>query len=183
MGTCDQVDWDAFARAMNRMQPSQQWWASKQQLTSFLTDKTWNSGNYEARTCHQSPETHNHIFWCQAPEAASTRKTGKLDERNKNVPHNTASNFSRSSQLAENQVATNYTTTTVAAQEQANLGWHLALEEVISEKWQEEQVAVWKAFKSRKSNRRWTTALIQCLVDTDMWHHRNEALHESWYNQ
>jgi len=69
----------------------------------------------------------------------------------------------------------------MATQEQANLGWHLALEGIISKKWQEEQVAVWKAFKSRKSSKRWTTALIQHLVDTawDMWHHRNKALHES----
>jgi len=61
----------------------------------------------------------------------------------------------------------------------------MALEGCVSLQWQEEQDRFWKAFKSRKSSKQWTTELIKCLIMTvwDMWQHRNEALHESEQNK
>jgi len=68
---------------------------------------------------------------------------------------------------------------------QEAIGWGLALEGCLAARWREEQDQYWKAFKSRKSSKRWTTALIKRLMMTawDMWHHRNEALHKSKTNQ
>jgi len=68
---------------------------------------------------------------------------------------------------------------------QDSIGWGIALERCITMHWWEEQDLFWKAFKSRKSSKRWTTALITCLITTawGMWQHQNEALHESEVNQ
>jgi len=49
----------------------------------------------------------------------------------------------------------------------------------------EEQDIYWKAFKSQKSSKRWTIALIKHLITTawDIWQHQNEVLHKSEQNQ
>ncbi len=59
------------------------------------------------------------------------------------------------------------------------------MEGVISRQWRETQAGYWKTYKSRKLNKRWTTALIQKLLQIawDMWQHRNHALHNSELNQ
>jgi len=48
-------------------------------------------------------------------------------------------------------------------------------------------VAQWdmKAFKSQKSSKQWTMALVKCLMlmAWDMWQQCNEALHKSEWNQ
>jgi len=56
---------------------------------------------------------------------------------------------------------------------QEAIGWGMALEGSLSYRWQEEQDIYWKAFKLRKSSKRWTVALIKWLVTTawDMWKH------------
>jgi len=74
---------------------------------------------------------------------------------------------------------------TTAGQLQDSIGWGIALEGCIARRWREEQEVYWKAFKSRKSSRRWTTELIKRLMMTawDMWNHRNKALHEEASNR
>jgi len=72
-----------------------------------------------------------------------------------------------------------------AGQIQDQIGWGLALEGCIAKQWRDEQDQYWKAFKSRRSSRRWTTALLTRLMMTawDMWNHRNKALHEQEQNK
>ena len=45
--------------------------------------------------------------------------------------------------------------------------------------WEQAQEAYYKWYRSRKSARRWTTALIQKLwnVAWDLWEHRNGIVH------
>jgi len=71
------------------------------------------------------------------------------------------------------------------AQEQTILGWELMMEGVISKQWRETQASYWKTYKSRKSSKRWTTALIQKLLQIawDMWQHQNHAFHQSELNK
>jgi len=68
---------------------------------------------------------------------------------------------------------------------QDSISWGIALEGCISTRWREEQDQYLKVFKSRRSSKRWTTALITRLMTTawDMWHHHNEALHNSEANK
>jgi len=68
---------------------------------------------------------------------------------------------------------------------QETIGWGLAFEECLATRWHKEQDHYLKAFKSRRSSKRWTTALITCLMNTawDMWQHQNEALHQEETNQ
>jgi len=67
-----------------------------------------------------------------------------------------------------------------AGQEQATVGWDLALEKFLSHWWRHQQEQYWKAYKSRKLSKRWTTELLKKLfgIAWDMWQHRNKALHE-----
>jgi len=55
------------------------------------------------------------------------------------------------------------------------VGCGIVLEGCFSIRWHEEQDIYWKAFKSRKSSKWWTMALMKCLILTDwgMWQHRN----------
>jgi len=68
---------------------------------------------------------------------------------------------------------------------QDGIGWGVVLEGCLAQWWCEEQDIYWKAIKSRKSSRRWTTALLQRLMMTvwDMWQHCNKALHDSKENK
>jgi len=68
---------------------------------------------------------------------------------------------------------------------QDQIGWGVVLEGCMVRRWREEQDIYWKAFKSRKSSRKWTTALLTRLMMTawDMWQHRNKALHETEKNK
>jgi len=68
---------------------------------------------------------------------------------------------------------------------QEAIGWGLAFEGCLAMRWCEGQENYLKAFKSRRSSKRWTTALITRLMNTawDMWQHRNEALHQEERNQ
>jgi len=61
----------------------------------------------------------------------------------------------------------------------------MALKGCVVRQWNEEQDIYWKAIKSQKSSRRWTTALLTRLIMTtwDMWQHCNKALHESEDNK
>jgi len=59
------------------------------------------------------------------------------------------------------------------------------LEGCISNKWWEQQQQHWKAYKSRKSSKQWTTELLKKLMGIawDMWQHHNKVLHEALDNQ
>jgi len=48
-----------------------------------------------------------------------------------------------------------------AAQEQAVLGWDLALEGCVLSKWRQQQECYWKAYKSQKLSKRWMTELLK----------------------
>jgi len=60
-----------------------------------------------------------------------------------------------------------------AGQLQDQIGWGLALEGCIATGWHKEQEEYWKAFKSRRSSRQWTIALLTRLMMMawDMWEH------------
>jgi len=51
--------------------------------------------------------------------------------------------------------------------------------------WCEEQDIYWKALKSRKSSKWWTTALLKwlMLMAWDMWNQCNKVLHKSECNK
>ncbi len=72
-----------------------------------------------------------------------------------------------------------------AAKEQAVVGWDLALEGCVLQKWRYKQEAYWKAYTSRKSSKQWTMERIKKLMGIawDMWQHWNKALHKEPNNR
>jgi len=70
-------------------------------------------------------------------------------------------------------------------EEQTQIGWDRLLNGWISQYWHNQQEKSWSQVQSRKSSRRWTSALIQKLWDIswDMWDHRNKELHSGGHNQ
>jgi len=193
-GTSNLVDWKALTRAMNSMPKAQQRWVSKAAV-HFLPDgqnmRRWKQRSHNTcPRCHTVPETHDHIFRCQAPETKQRWKNSLTQlkswmKETKMFPTIQCKILEGLNNWQNTRETNTINTASEASKEQSWLGWNLALDGVISKKWQEEQAAVWKAFKLRKSSQRWTTALIQRLVDMawDMWHHRNEVLHNSSYNK
>jgi hypothetical protein len=60
------------------------------------------------------------------------------------------------------------------------LGWQPFLEGGIANDWQFAQQTYFKSLRSKKSGRRWVSALIRKLrtVAWDQWEHRNSILHD-----
>jgi len=135
--------------------------------------------------CLEPTETKNHIFQCQATDSKQQWETALQGLDDWLQAQNTQLGLRQEIITGLWTWQTGETTTgefmTEAAQEQSLLGWGMMLEGVISMKWQETQATHWKVYKSCKSSKRWTIALIKKLLQIawDMWHHRNHALHNS----
>jgi len=68
---------------------------------------------------------------------------------------------------------------------QTKIGWDRLLDGWLSQYWRNQQEQRWSQVQSRKSSKRWTSALIQKLWDIswDMWEHRNNELHSGGVEQ
>ena len=63
---------------------------------------------------------------------------------------------------------------------QEHIGWNKVLEGWLAKDWREIQQRYYQLIRSRKTGKRWVTALIQKLweIAWDLWEHRNGVLHE-----
>jgi len=192
-GTASMVDWEAANQAMRALPQAQQRWVAKS-AAKFLPDgknmtqwKLWTSA--KCPRCPELNETKNHIFQCQATDSRQQWETALQGLDDWLQVQNTQPGLRQEIITGLRRWQTGETDTVeftmAAAQEQSLLGWGMMLEGVISMKWHEMQATYWKVYKSRKSSKWWTTALIKKLLQIawDMWHHRNHALHNSPTNR
>jgi len=141
--------------------------------------------------CECEDEDKAHILRCQAPTAAGKWKKAikELDiwlQATRTHPQLRQDLISGLQKWHDDQPITRAVIEgTQAGTAQDDIGWGVVMEGCLSVRWREEQDIYWKAIKSRKSSKRWTTALIKRLMLTawDMWNQRNEALHDSERNK
>ncbi len=189
------IDWDATGRAMNSLPLPQRQWVSKL-AAKFLPDgknmKRWGLRTQSKCPRCQCPiEDKDHIFKCQS-ESAQQQWMKAVEDLDRWLQAAKTHPQLRKDLIEGLQHWHDQTPScrphiegTTAGQLQDSIGWGIALEGCIARRWREEQEVYWKAFKSRKSSRRWTTELIKRLMMTawDMWNHRNKALHEEASNR
>jgi hypothetical protein len=62
---------------------------------------------------------------------------------------------------------------------QTDIGWENFFEGCVAKEWEHIQIIYYEWCQSKKSGRRWTTALIQKLCDIawDLWEYRNGIIH------
>jgi len=189
------IDWDMTASAMKALPRAQQQWVSKM-ATKFLPCGT-NMKRWGLRTQAKCPrcscltEDKEHVLRCPAEEAKA--KWNQAIEELDNWMRATKTHPQLCQDIImglqhwhdDQPISRMPTKGSLARESQDNIGWGVALEGCVSLQWREEQDRFWKAFKSRKSSKRWTTKLIKHLILTawDMWQHRNKALHESKQNK
>jgi len=194
-GTETQIDWNMTAKAMRALPRAKQIWISKYsaRFLPYGTNMThWQLGSQaKCPRCPCHKEDKEHVLRCPAESAVAEWK--KALEQLDNWMQATKTNPQlRQDILAglrrwhdEEANTAGQTEDSEPSIIQASIGWGLALEGCVAMRWREEQDNFWKACKSRKSSKRWTTALITRLMmtDWDMWQHRNKALHESDVNR
>ena len=140
--------------------------------------------------CGEVEDT-THVWRCQQEEAqntwiASLRKLRTWMERQQTAPEvrETVLEYLRSWKLRETPQlrpnATNWPDLAKALHEQAEIGWDSFIEGRTSKYWEAAQAHYYKWINSRKSARRWISALIQKIWDVawDQWQHRNATLHQ-----
>ncbi len=191
----DTIDWASAEGAMNGMPLAKRQWVSKL-AARFLPDgknmQRW--GQRKTAKCPRCPcpeEDKEHIFKCKADSAIKqwTQALEQLDnwlEAAKTHPQLRHDIINGLRQWHDQTSGCRpLSVGSTAGTLQDHIGWGLALEGCIAKQWQEEQAQYWKAFKSRRSSRRWTIALLTRLMMTawDMWNHRNKALHEQEENR
>jgi len=175
---------------MKALPVAKQQWVSKA-ATKFLLDGT-NMRRWGLRSqakCPRCPcpvEDRDHIFRCPAESAIKQwektleeldtwlKSTQTHPQLRKDIIEGLRQWHDQTSGCRQIVIGS------MAGQLQDQIGWGLALEGCIAKGWRKEQEAYWKGFKSRRSSRRWTIALLTRLMMMawDMWEHQNKALHE-----
>jgi len=189
------IDWEMADKAINNLPKAQQKWVSK--LAAKFLPYGKNMQRWNLRTQAKCPrcacpiEDKDHIMRCPAESAVARWNKALIELDNwmqaarthPQLRQDIIAGLQQWHEDGSNAVAPSEEISARTAQD--SIGWGIALEGCISTRWREEQDQYLKVFKSRKSSKRWTTALIKRLMTTawDMWHHRNEALHNSEVNQ
>jgi len=135
--------------------------------------------------CQQPAEGKNHISQCQEMAAVKRWETSlqKLDDLRQT--EQMEPRIQQEWQWNIGQPTPPNNKQSEVAKEQEAVGWDLILEGSASKKWCEQQANHWKAYKSQKSSKCWTTELLKKLmrIAWDMWQHHNKVLHEELDNQ
>jgi len=170
-GTADMVDWEATDIAMRTTPMVLRCWVSKSAakfLPYGVNMKRWQTRlSAQCPRCQEHNETKQHLFQCQVVETKKQWDTTlqQLDKWLK--AQNTNPELRNKLIWGLWQWQTGNTATvefhTSAAKEQSLLGWEMMMEGVISGQWRELQVQYWKMYKSQKSSKWWTVALIKKL--------------------
>jgi len=134
--------------------------------------------------CNATVEDKQHVIKCPAPAARQqwTTSMAKLKAwlRAQGTSPEIRDTLLRNLEAwaSPSQPEPNTTQTPLEAA-QSKIGWDRLLDGWLSVYWRTQQEQQWSQVKSRKSSKRWTSALIQKLWDIswDMWEHRNNELH------
>jgi hypothetical protein len=187
------INWAACERAMRAVPYSRRHWVVKH-TSGFCSVgkmmhrwKQWPSN--ECPRCGE-PEDAAHVWRCSDPEAVQlwSRSVAKL--RCWLVDQQTAPDLCHAICLSLLDwhagvvglpVTYSFLGVQATLDAQASIGWQPFLEGCLSPLWQSVQHSYYEWMGSRKSGRRWVSALIRKLweVAWDQWEHRNGAVHRS----
>jgi putative intracellular protease/amidase len=187
------VDWEATGWGMKAAKTSRRHWVSKHTsgfcATGRMMKRRQQRVTDECPRCHQANEDADHIWRCQDPRALEIWKSSIDTLESWLRRQNTAPGIITaicSGLLAWHRDAPRPPITdtfvgvqsTAAAQDE--LGWQSLLEGRPAVGWRETQLAYYQWIGSRRTGRRWITALVQKLWDVawDQWEHRNHVLHD-----
>jgi hypothetical protein len=181
------VNWEACEAAMKRRKIARRHWIAKHTKGMCGVGKwlvTCNEReNADCPRC-SAPEDARHVWLCPDAEAKLIRNEGISDiaqwmEEVQTDPEIRTAIVTRLVQWADNlpmlPIQTDSVVLQDAIQHQDDIGWDNFFEGRIAKDWEQAQEAYYKWCRSRKSARRWTTALIQKLwnVAWDLWEQRN----------
>jgi hypothetical protein len=187
------VDWECTGMAMKAAPLTRRHWISKQATGFCGTGKMmqlWKQrSTAECPRCHAPEEDVEHVYRCPNEDATAiwAESIDALLEwmlDNGSCPE-LARAFCDGLNSWRNDIPPLYDDPRPsfglleALEEQSHSGWQAALEGCLSLKWRAVQEGYLRWYRSRKSSRRWTVALIKKLWDVawDQWEHRNAVLH------
>ncbi len=140
--------------------------------------------------CDEVTEDKQHVIRCPAPEArqqwtASLAKLKQWLQAQGTAPMVRDMLLKNLEAWASGSPTESRTQPTPLEVEQTTIGWDRLLDGWLSQYWRNQQEQSWSHVRSRKSSKRWTSALIQKLWDIswDMWDHRNKELHSGGMEQ
>ena len=185
------VNWDACAAAMKRLKISRRHWVAKHTEGMCGVGKwlvIWKEQESDACPRCSASEDARHVWQCPAEEAAMVRTAGldKLAQwmtKEQTDPEIHRVLLVRLSQLLNHlpltPIATHMEDLQAAIDSQDAIGWDNFFEGCIALEWERVQAAYYAWCRSKKSGRRWTTALITKLWDIawDLWEQRIGIFH------
>jgi Zn-finger nucleic acid-binding protein len=185
------VDWTAFGAAMQALPPTRRRWVSKT-VSGFCATgrmmfrrKEWESD--QCPRCKQANETTEHVWQCRQDTDKLWTKAME-DLRQWFQHHQTNPEFAKAIIEHLNDWRNNVTRSDIvglawakpALEAQTNMGWKNFFEGFLAVEWQQVQARHFSRIGSKKSTKRWASALIRKLwqVAWDLWEHRNGFVHE-----
>jgi hypothetical protein len=189
-GSIHEVDWDSFGAALKLMPLKRQHWISKTTsgfcAVGTMMFKRKEHPTSECPRCNEV-ETVEHVWKC-------TYDTGALWDNSLSnlrewmLQHDTHPDMAQAiiqglrhwrSGGSESNFPSSSDWIRELVDQQTKLGWRNFFEGMIATNWQVAQQSYLNRIGSRKSSRRWATAIIRKLwqIAWDMWEHRNGYLH------
>ena len=190
---CMRINWDACEGAMRRLKIPRRNWIVKHTEGMCGVGKwllIWKDKDTDACPLCSAPEDARHVWKCPDHRAQAVRTKGLHDlstwmETAQTDPEIQSAIITNLTQCLNGQPPTPITETSqgvhAAIDIQNDIGWENFFEGCIAKEWEYTQIVYYEWCRSKKSGRRWTTALIQKLWDIawDLWEYRNGIVHSS----
>jgi len=184
----EELDLCAMERAMQEAPAYKRRWVSKQITGQFAHGKNMlrrgQRSTAQCPRCNKQVEDKQHIIRCPTQSARQqwTTSLNKLKQwlrAQGTEPEVRETLLSNLEAWSNDTLPEPSTASTPLRDEQTKIGWDRLLDGWLSQYWRSQQEKSWSQVRSRKSSRRWTSALIKKLWDIswDMWDHRNQELH------
>ncbi len=157
-------------QAIRNSPPALQHWVAKSaaRFLPYGTNmKRWNQREDDrCPRCHQPVESKNHLIQCQAPSTIKqwNKALQNLDDwmqKASTDPRLHSDIIEGLRRWNQNKAPNTRENKSDTACKQDTLGWDLALEGAISNKWRTQQEVHWKMYKSRKLSKQWTIELLK----------------------
>ena len=185
-------DWEALDDDIPLLPLSRRLWVTKH-LSGWCSvgrmAQRWRLRDTDECPRCQWPENARHVSSCKVPRAISQMETSVTNFKVQlgriytspaviNVISRRLMEWKRGELFS--QIQSTHPYVNVALREQDLMGWDAFLEGSISQEWRQAQEYFLAFSKSKKTSKRWASALIQKVFDVawDQWEHRNGILHE-----
>jgi hypothetical protein len=189
-GSVSEVDWDAFGAALKQMSTKRQHWISKT-TSGFCAVGVmmfrWKEHPSPACPRCNETETVEHVWRCQH-DTENIWDKSLSNLKDWMLQHDTHPEVARViieglRAWRSDKESIKYSTVewvNELVMQQNQMGWRNFFEGMLSTNWQLAQNAYFQQIGSRKSSKRWATAIIRKMwqIAWDLWEHRNGFLHD-----